>query len=74
MALFKNYPGQMEAVRLYQIYCVKCKKKIFSNPGESRYDVIQRLKNEGWHINSDYPEKFQVFCPKCNPYKNGNSR
>lgn len=65
MALFVAYPGQMEVVRLYRIYCVDCKKTIYSNPGESRYDVIQRLQKAGWQIHSESPSKFQVLCPKC---------
>ena len=65
MALFNAYPRQMEAIRVYQVYCIKCKKKIYSDNGESRYDFIQRLRRLGWDINQESPSKYQVFCPDC---------
>lgn len=69
MGLFTVYPDQMQPIKCYKIYCIKCGKIKYSHNGECRYDYIKRLQKEGWVISMNNPSKSPVICPDCKETK-----
>lgn len=55
---------QLEAIKIYRIFCNNCKSKVYATEGEMRFDFIERLKEEGWKIPNHYMTD-RVLCPKC---------
>lgn len=62
--LFQPSYKQMEAVRVYRVFCNHCNMKAYSLEGEVRYDFIDRLTKAGWKVPTNYSNDL-VLCPDC---------